>query len=104
MELANIHIDHKILAKHFGKVNESMRISKKQWEENKKGLWEVYVKAYNFDKGILNQSVFGQSVCESIENQSIGFQSIASQSVSSQSVFAENFVKKIAKKLKNYKE
>ena len=68
MEIPNIHIDHKIIAKHYGKCNEAMRLSKSKWKKGENSFWETYVKAYNFDKGILNQSVLGQSNFGSIEN------------------------------------
>ena len=49
MEIKNIEIDHKILAKHFNKTNEAMRLLKRKYEKSKTGLWIVYVKAYSFD-------------------------------------------------------
>lgn len=47
--MKNINIDHKTLATHFKKTDEAMRQLKKKWETEKKGLWLVYVKAYNWD-------------------------------------------------------
>ncbi len=47
--MRNETIDHKILAKHFNKTNEAMRMLKRKHEKSKTGLWIVYVKAYSFD-------------------------------------------------------
>jgi hypothetical protein len=52
-EIANIHISYKILAAHFNKGDEAMRINYKKYKEDKGGFWLIYVKAYNFDKGIM---------------------------------------------------
>ena len=51
-ELPNIHINYKVLAKHFSISNEAMRVNYKKFKENNKGLWLIYVKAYNFDNGV----------------------------------------------------
>jgi len=54
MELPNININYKVLAIHFNKNKETMRLNYKKFNEDKGGLWLIYVKAYNFDKGINN--------------------------------------------------
>ena len=36
MEIPNIHIDHKIIAKHFGKGNEAMRLSKNKYKNGER--------------------------------------------------------------------
>ena len=36
-------------AKHFNVTNEAMRQLKRKWEREERGLWLVYVKAYNWD-------------------------------------------------------
>lgn len=51
-EIPNIHISYKILATHFNKNKETMRLNYKKFNEDNGGLWLIYVKAYNFDKGI----------------------------------------------------
>jgi len=54
MQIENKDIDHKIIAKHFGKSVEGMRKLKKK---SLSGLWSVYVKAYNYDTAItINES------------------------------------------------
>ena len=54
--MKNITIDHKILAKHFRVTNEAMRQLKRKWEREERGLWIVYVKAYNWDiKDVINE-------------------------------------------------
>lgn len=50
--IPNEHINHKVLAQHFGLTNEAMRINYKKFNDGKNSLWLVYVKAYNFDHGI----------------------------------------------------
>jgi len=45
------------LAKHFGKTYEAMRQLKRKWEAEKAGLWIVYVKAYNYDTGVENDTL-----------------------------------------------
>jgi|GEM_PF-5081772 len=57
----NIDIDHKIVAKHFASnfTNIKTAIStllraKKRYKENGKGVWSLYVKAYNWDMHINN--------------------------------------------------
>lgn len=49
-------IDHKIIAKHFihmfsdyKSARTALLALKKKWEKEKKGNWELYVKAYNWD-------------------------------------------------------
>ena len=54
--MKNESIDHKIIAKHFHKTNENFRLLKRKWESQKTGIWIIYVKAYNFDKGVQNGS------------------------------------------------
>lgn len=46
--MKNIDIDHKVLARYFEKTNEAMRQLKKKWNEEEKGLWKIYVAAYNY--------------------------------------------------------
>lgn len=48
-KIQNEDIDIKILSSHFGKTYEAMRQLKRKWEEEKAGLWIIYVKAYNWD-------------------------------------------------------
>lgn len=43
-------IDHKKIAKHFGKTTEAMRRLKRAYESADSKLWTVYVRAYYFDK------------------------------------------------------
>lgn len=50
--IPNEHINYKVLAQHFGLTNEATRINYKKFNEGKKCIWLVYVKAYNFDNGI----------------------------------------------------
>lgn len=55
--MKNDDIDYKILAKHFqgGKKKpslEAFRQLSRKWEVEKKGLWIVYVKAYNYDMSL----------------------------------------------------
>ena len=51
--LDNIDIDYKVLASHFNKSNESMRQLRRNYEAGKVSFWTIYVKAYNYDNGIL---------------------------------------------------
>ena len=51
--ILNITINHKTIASHFKKSDEAMRQLKRKWESTKTGLWSVYVKAYNYDKGLI---------------------------------------------------
>ena len=44
-----MNIDHKILAKHFNKTIQAMHQLKQKWDKENKGLWIIYVKAYNYD-------------------------------------------------------
>jgi len=55
-KIKNIEIDHKILAKHFSMNIEGFRQLKKRYKEGQGRIWTVYVKAYNFDTGVLNDS------------------------------------------------
>ena len=50
--MKNISIDYKILASHFNKTKEGFRQLKKKHNDGKECLWTIYVKAYNFDKGV----------------------------------------------------
>ena len=43
-------IDHNKLAKHFGCSRQNMDQLKKRWLAGLKSNWEIYVKAYLFDK------------------------------------------------------
>lgn len=57
--IKNINIDHKIIAKHFKTSDENMRVAKRKFFAKKDtdvkfGLWETYIKAYNFDTGVTN--------------------------------------------------
>ncbi len=60
MAIPNINIHYKVLAEHFRNgrkvriANEAFRRTFKRYEEKGHGVWEVYVKAYNFDKGVSN--------------------------------------------------
>jgi len=60
--IANININYKVLAKHFQgsrsekSANEAFRLLWKKWENEKRGLWVLYVKAYNFDKLIKKEN------------------------------------------------
>ena len=52
--IENINIDYKIIAKHFNKTNQNMWVSKDKYfkskdTDEKHGIWDVYVKAYNYD-------------------------------------------------------
>jgi len=50
--IPNEHINYKILAEHFSKTQESMRLLYRKFEKNQTSLWLTYVKAYNFDMGV----------------------------------------------------
>ena len=60
MAIPNINIDYRTLAEHFrdgrkSKIaKEAFRRTRKRFEESGGGVWGIYVKAYNFDKGVKN--------------------------------------------------
>jgi len=54
--LNNINIDYRVLGKHFVNrySNERSAISafrqlKKKYDETGKGMWDIYIRAYNYD-------------------------------------------------------
>lgn len=53
MAIKNENMDIKTLADHFEKSYEAMRQLKRKHEAGQGGLWIVYVKAYNYDTGVV---------------------------------------------------
>lgn len=45
----DLNIDHKIIAKHFKKSIQAMWKLKNRYKSKESNLWEVYIKAYNYD-------------------------------------------------------